>query len=125
MAQMALRGAPVSNLAGLGEKTLQKLRDHGVETVEQLAQMTPDELTQIPGIGEKTVERIRRVVTDYFEQAEETSETVEEVPPAAVESPSPEAASEAVAVEAPIAEAPSEVPAEIEPAESGEGGETK
>ncbi|MBZ5543450.1 MAG: transcription termination factor NusA [Acidobacteriia bacterium] len=80
MAQMALRGAPVSNLAGLGDKTLQKLRDHGVETVEQLAQMTPDELTQIQGIGEKTVERIRRVVTDYFEQAQqpEAEEEVQE-----------------------------------------------
>lgn len=68
MAAMALRGAPISELKGLGDKTLQKLRDHGVETVEQLAQMTPDNLMQIQGIGEKTVERIRRVVTDYFEQ---------------------------------------------------------
>ena len=91
MAQMALRGAPVSDLAGLGDKTLQKLRDHGVETVEQLAQMTPDELTQIQGIGEKTVERIRRVVTDYFEQAQqpEAEEEVQEeiaAPPAEPES---------------------------------------
>jgi N utilization substance protein A len=74
MAAMALRGAPITDLPGLGSKTLQKLRDHGVETVEQLAQMTPDELTQIQGIGEKTVERIRRVVTDYFEQAEHAAE---------------------------------------------------
>src|SRR5213078_3423738 len=59
MAAMARRGAPITELLGLGEKTLDKLRNHGVETVEQLAQMTPDELTQIQGIGEKTVERIR------------------------------------------------------------------
>ena len=70
MAAMARRGAAVSELAGLGEKTIEKLRNHGVETVEQLAQMTPDELTQIPGIGEKTVDKIRKVVTDYFEQGE-------------------------------------------------------
>jgi len=68
MAAMALRGASISELHGLGEKTLQRLREKGIETVEQLAQMTPDDLTQIPGIGEKTVEKIRRVVTDYFEQ---------------------------------------------------------
>jgi N utilization substance protein A len=68
MAAMALRGASISELQGLGEKTLQRLREKGIETVEQLAQMTPDDLTQIPGIGEKTVEKIRRVVTDYFEQ---------------------------------------------------------
>jgi transcription termination/antitermination protein NusA len=68
MAAMALRGAPISELAGLGDKTLGKLREHGVETVEQLAQMTPEELMQISGVGEKTVDRIRRVVTDYFER---------------------------------------------------------
>ena len=71
MAAMARRGAPITELQGLGEKTLDKLRNHGVETVEQLAQMTPDELTQIQGIGEKTVERIRKVVTDYFEKGPE------------------------------------------------------
>ena len=68
MAAMALRGAPISELAGLGDKTLQKLREHGIESVEQLAQMTPEDLMQIQGVGEKTVERIRRVVTDYFER---------------------------------------------------------
>ncbi len=68
MAAMALRGAPISELAGLGDKTLQKLREHGIESVEQLAQMTPEDLMQIQGVGEKTVDRIRRVVTDYFER---------------------------------------------------------
>jgi len=71
MAAMALRGASIATLKGLGVKTLQKLRDRGIETVEQLAQMTPDELTEIPGIGEKTVEKIRRIVTDYFERGGE------------------------------------------------------
>jgi len=74
MAAMARRGAAISELEGLGEKTLQRLKDHGLETVEQLAQMTPVQLTEIPGIGEKTVERIRKVVTDYFEAAETASE---------------------------------------------------
>jgi N utilization substance protein A len=68
MAAMAMRGAPISELAGLGDKTLGKLREHGIESVEQLAQMTPEDLMQIQGVGEKTVERIRRVVTDYFER---------------------------------------------------------
>src|SRR6516162_2853366 len=76
MAEMARRGASISELAGLGEKTIQKLHEHGVETVEQLAQMTPAELTEIPGIGEKTVEKIRKVVTDYFEQEMQPAEEV-------------------------------------------------
>ena len=113
MAQMALRGAPVRDLAGLGQKTLQKLRDHAVETVEQLAQMTPDELTQIPGIGEKTVERIRRVVTEYFEQAQQppAEEVAEEV-------------AAAPATEPEIAPAAAEPAESSEQPETGEGGET-
>jgi transcription termination/antitermination protein NusA len=78
MAAMALRGAAIRELQGLGEKTLQRLQEHGVETVEQLAQMTPDDLTQIPGIGEKTVDKIRRVVTEYFEQGEQRADEVPE-----------------------------------------------
>lgn len=73
MAEMARRGAPITDLEGLGEKTLQRLQEHGIDTVEQLAQMTPDDLTQIPGIGDKTVDKIRRVVTDYFEHGEQAA----------------------------------------------------
>ncbi len=78
MAAMALRGAPISELQGLGDKTLGKLREHGVESVEQLAQMTPEDLMQIPGVGEKTVERIRRVVTDYFERDQKGTDAAAE-----------------------------------------------
>jgi len=101
MAAMALRGASISELHGLGEKTLQRLREKGIETVEQLAQMTPDDLTQIQGIGEKTVEKIRRVVTDYFEQGQESP-------------PAPDAAAEAEAVK--VEESPHEHPAIVEEA---------
>jgi N utilization substance protein A len=90
MAAMALRGASITELKGLGEKTLQRLRDHGIETVEQLAQMTPDELTQIQGIGEKTVDKIRTVVTDYFEADRQAAEDE-----AAAEKAAAEAATEA------------------------------
>jgi N utilization substance protein A len=82
MAEMARRGASISELVGLGEKTVQRLREHGIENVEQLAQMTPAALTEIPGIGEKTVEKIRKVVTDYFEQ---DFQPAEEPPAAAVD----------------------------------------
>jgi len=108
MAAMALRGAPITELRGLGEKTLQKLRDHGVETVEQLAQMTPDELTQIQGIGEKTVERIRRVVTDYFERDQESTlaSAAAEDPVAQAGNASPPAAETTRDAQAPASNAP-------------------
>ena len=109
MAQMALRGAPIVSLTGLGDKTLEKLRNHGLETVEQLAQMTPEDLTQIPGIGDKTVERIRRVVTEYFEAAEHPAE----------EEPAPESTPAELAP-AESAPAPAEVAAEPAPVEVAE-----
>jgi len=111
MAAMALRGASISELHGLGDKTLQRLREKGIETVEQLAQMTPDDLTQIPGIGEKTVEKIRRVVTYYFEQDDESSAALATA-----------AEAEAVKVDEPLGEHPAtleaaEIPEEKSSAE--------
>ncbi|PYV00861.1 MAG: transcription termination/antitermination protein NusA [Acidobacteria bacterium] len=111
MAAMARRGAAITELLGLGDKTLEKLRNHGIATVEQLAQMTPDELTQIQGIGEKTVERIRVVVTDYFErgeataaeageQATETGDAADSGSPAEVEEAGKEALTEEAVPEA-------------------------
>jgi transcription termination/antitermination protein NusA len=124
MAAMALRGAAITELKGLGEKTMARLRDHGVETVEQLAQMTPDELTQIQGIGEKTVERIRIVVTDYFERDREpevVAAVAESLPAQAEPDASPEAVPEEEAAVAEEASAPSEEP--LEQAEAGEAEE--
>jgi N utilization substance protein A len=106
MAAMARRGASIDRLQGLGEKTVQKLRERGIETVEQLASMTPAQLTEIPGIGEKTVERIRRVVTDYFEQGEAT--------------PQESAAAEGEGVVNPTDSAISEAEAPPEPAQAAE-----
>ena len=82
MAEMARLGASIRELTGLGDKTIERLEEHGVGTVEQLARMTPDELTEIPGVGEKTVERIRKVVTEYFEQGQGAEAGAEEALPA-------------------------------------------
>jgi N utilization substance protein A len=114
MAAMALRGAAISELKGLGEKTMSRLRDHGVETVEQLAQMTPDELTQISGIGEKTVERIRKVVTDYFERDQVAEELAAEEAVASEESaPATEEPAAAVEESAAVAEEAAPVAEEV------------
>ncbi len=126
MAAMARRGASVDELAGLGDKTLQKLKDHGVETVEQLAQMTPADLTQIPGIGEKTVERIRRVVVEYFEQGSSTAETeaAAEEGEAAAEGSGEEAVTAAGYAEA---DAPAVQPSDeaVEPSDEAVGSESE
>ena len=108
MAEMARRGASIVELTGLGDKTIERLQSHGIETVEQLARMTPDELTEIQGVGEKTVERIRKVVTDYFEAgqaaAEEEAAAAAAAEAAAIQWPTAEIAAETVASEAVAAE---------------------
>ena len=67
---------PIEQVAELGDGILQKLVAAGITTVEALADMTPEQLEEIPGIGEKTLERISVAVRHYFGQFEEG-----EVPP--------------------------------------------
>ena len=120
MAAMALRGAPITNLLGLGDKTLERLRSANIESVEQLAQMTPEELMQIQGIGDKTIDRIRRVVTDYFEKGQEAIEqaTLEEDAAAVkVQAAAPETETHAAEEGEPVEDlaAPAETPDESGP----------
>jgi N utilization substance protein A len=116
---------PIEQVSELGDGILQKLVAAGITTVESLADMTPEQLLEIPGIGEKTLERISVAVRHYFGQFEEG-----EVPPAtelpaeaATDAPAEEAAAEAVEAPDGEAEAATEetateeaaAPAEIEP----------
>ena len=71
---------PIEAVLELGEGISQKLIAAGITTVEALADMTPEQLEEIPGIGEKTLERISTAVRHYFGQYEEG-----EVNPNAVE----------------------------------------
>jgi N utilization substance protein A len=57
---------PIEQVAELGETIIQKLVAAGITTVEGLADMTPEQLEEIPGIGEKTLERISVAVRHYF-----------------------------------------------------------
>ena len=65
---------PIEQVSELGEGTIQKLVAAGITTVEALADMTPEQLEEIPGIGEKTVERISVAVRHYFGHFEEGEE---------------------------------------------------
>ena len=70
----ALAGAPttpIEQVTELGESIIQKLVTAGITTVEGLADMTPEQLEEIPGIGEKTLEKISVAVRHYFGQFEE------------------------------------------------------
>jgi N utilization substance protein A len=70
----ALAGAPttpIEQVTELGDGIIQKLVTAGITTVEGLADMTPEQLEEIPGIGEKTLEKISVAVRHYFGQLEE------------------------------------------------------
>jgi N utilization substance protein A len=91
---------PIEAVLELGDAISQKLIAAGITTVEALADMTPEQLEEIPGIGEKTLERISVAVRHYFGQYEEG-----EVNPNAAE----QNAADPTTAESP-AELPSETP---------------
>src|SRR5467141_3248824 len=70
MAALTAPGTPLSELKGVGPKTIERIETHGVTTIEKLADMTPEQLTEIPGIGEKMVEKIQLSVAAYFQSLE-------------------------------------------------------
>jgi N utilization substance protein A len=107
---------PLSALLGVGPKTIDKLEAHGITSVERLADMTPEQLLEIPGIGDKMVEKIRQSVAGHFE-AIEAGLSAPPADAAAVDGADAVAALDAI-------EELSEVVAETEQAEGEAGVET-
>ena len=101
---------PIEQVTELGDTIIQKLVAAGITTVENLADMTPEQLEEIPGIGEKTLERISVAVRHYFGHFEEGEEGAPE--------PTEGAAAGSAAADT---ETPSEGSSEIETAEAAAG----
>jgi N utilization substance protein A len=76
---------PLKELAGVGVKTLERLSESGIGSIEDLASRTPEELTAIPGIGEKMVEKIADAVRAFFEAQEAATAAAAAPPPEATE----------------------------------------
>jgi N utilization substance protein A len=60
------QSTPLTNVTDLGEVLIGKLSEAGISTVEALADMTPEQLEEVPGVGPKTVEKISIAVNNYF-----------------------------------------------------------
>src|SRR2546425_10406228 len=70
---------PLDSVPDLGEGVVEKLKEAGVTSVEGLADMTPEQLEEIPGIGPKTVEKISAAVGAYFASLENQAQAAEGV----------------------------------------------
>ena len=92
---------PIEAVTELGETIIQKLVAAGITTVENLADMTPEELEEIPGIGEKTLERISVAVRHYFGQYQEGEVNPNAAEAAKSESPAESEEAKAVDVDEP------------------------
>jgi N utilization substance protein A len=123
---------PIEQIVELGESVMEKLIAAGITTVESLADMTAEELGEIPGIGEKSVDKIAVAVRHYFghyEDGETRPEPVASTEPATVPEPVLAEGEVAVAAAAASDEAGDEIhsmshtPEEIIAAEGAEGAE--
>jgi N utilization substance protein A len=64
------QSTPLEKVTDLGEALIAKLHEANITTVEQLADMTPEQLEELPGVGPKTVEKISVAVNNYFSSLE-------------------------------------------------------
>jgi NAD-dependent DNA ligase len=67
---MAVALASISDL-DLGEKTVEKLNEAGLTTVQDLINLSEEELREIPGIGEKTAAKALAAAHQFLETAEQ------------------------------------------------------
>jgi N utilization substance protein A len=68
---------PLTVLAGVGPKTIEKIEAAGISNLEKLASMTPEQLMEIPGIGEKMVDKIYQAVNRFYEGGDASAAPLE------------------------------------------------
>jgi transcription termination/antitermination protein NusA len=94
MESLTSSSTSLSELEGISERLIEKLREAGVENVERILEMGEDQLKEIPGVGDKTATKIMEAARDLFEEVEiEVPEGMEI--PTAIKAPSIEPKEEA------------------------------
>jgi len=56
----------VTELPGVGKKLKEKLSAHGIETIQDLAGYSVEDLTSIEGVGEKKAANLIQKAKDYL-----------------------------------------------------------
>jgi N utilization substance protein A len=118
MTALTAPATPLTVLAGVGPKTIEKIEAAGITSLEKLAGMTPEQLMEIPGIGEKMVDKIYQAVNRFYEggEAPPAGEVADITDETAEEAPAMEAAAESEA--APTETAPAAAEPEVAPTET-------
>ena len=125
MTALTAPATPLTSLAGVGAKTIEKIEAAGINSVEKLAGMTPEQLMEIPGIGEKMVDKIYQAVNRFYEGGTEAAAATGEAAasgeaPAEEGEAAVEAATAETAENSEAAKAVEEAPAEAETAAEAE-----
>jgi len=71
---MTQQTTALESVPDLEEGIIEKLQAAGITSVEALADMTPEQLEEVPGIGPKTVEKISIAVNNYFSSLDSGAE---------------------------------------------------
>ena len=70
MESLTSSSTSLTELEGIGDRTIERLREAGIENVERILELGEDKLKEIPGIGEKTAVKIMEAARDLFEEVE-------------------------------------------------------
>ncbi len=70
MESLTSSSTSLSELEGISERMIEKLRESGIENVERILELGEDKLKEIPGVGEKTASKIMEAARDLFEEVE-------------------------------------------------------
>jgi N utilization substance protein A len=70
MESLTSSSTSLSELEGISERYIEKLREAGIENVERILELGEEKLKEIPGVGDKTAAKIMEAARDLFEEVE-------------------------------------------------------
>jgi N utilization substance protein A len=70
MESLTSSSTSLTELEGISDRLIERLREAGIENVERILELGEDELKEIPGVGDKTAAKIMEAARDLFEEVE-------------------------------------------------------